>query len=263
MLRRSAAPLARNFPVWRPALFNIRSESTTSAPSSPSTGSSEKPRKAPLSARLGGSGRGRPLSENADPFSAFLANAQKDNKRPRNNNNKNNNNRRRQTPKAAQPGQFDDAVAENAGEKRVASSTKFNAKKAGSSPRRDNQKRDRRHQGMDRNRAAKPAASPARRVVTFIDKDIDWETLSSKQEQTQVMAAEGSTEENTAQLQSEMDGDYQRYITPTQGMSLSEMVNQQSLNTLVGQNASLNLDQKAALLNVVANATKVQASARK
>ena len=118
MLRTVSNSLTKTVPTWRNAtVYSSLKQYTT--PATPAPAENEKKAKAPLSQRLGGTGRGKVLDNgSADPFASFLANA----KKPRGPNNNNNNNDRRNgnfTPrprKSAQgekKGQFADAAEGN------------------------------------------------------------------------------------------------------------------------------------------------------
>ncbi|KAG2233450.1 hypothetical protein BDF21DRAFT_418459 [Thamnidium elegans] len=117
MFRTTSNHLVKTVPAWRNASVysSVKNYTTpvTSTPVPEKKQDQEKP--VSLSARLGGSGRGKVMSapDSADPFASFLANA----KKPRGPNNNNNNERRNGnfTPRprkqqGSRDGQFADAA---------------------------------------------------------------------------------------------------------------------------------------------------------
>ncbi|GAA5806892.1 hypothetical protein MFLAVUS_000240 [Mucor flavus] len=122
MFRTTSNSLVKTVPAWRNASVysSVKNYTTpvTSTPVPEKKQDQEKP--VSLSARLGGSGRGKVMSapDSADPFASFLANAKKPRGPNNNYNNNDNNNERRNgnfTPRPRKPqgnrdGQFADAA---------------------------------------------------------------------------------------------------------------------------------------------------------
>ncbi|KAL0094392.1 hypothetical protein F4703DRAFT_1014888 [Phycomyces blakesleeanus] len=322
MLRTSSASAARSLQTaCRPSLVSLRFQSTAAAEESKAstddtkTDAPSKTARLPLSARLGGSGRGKPL-ENADPFSLFLANARpaRTNTGREANRGRPNNNRGPRPQKQAAPGQFDDAVESKPknGEARTASSTEtqsrpprqprnnynnnnsnnttttssegnnnestnapnnnrfrnrsFNDRKTGeanngdrrfnnsnNNNRNNNRSNDRSKSFESRPRRSEVSSSPVRRVVTFIDKDIDWASLNPNESLSAQPVIEGEVDSSVTL--GEAQGDYGRYVGIANELKWSDTVNVPALTTLVGGNATYSLPQKSAFLQIVSKAT--------
>ncbi|KAI9015806.1 hypothetical protein CLU79DRAFT_847741 [Phycomyces nitens] len=318
MLRTSSASAARTLQTaCRPTLVSLRFQTSAAAEESNAsiddtkpatkTDGSANPTRVPLSARLGGSGRGKPL-EKADPFSLFLANSRP----PRSTNGKDfnrgrPNNRAPRAPKQAAPGQFDDAVETKPkdGEAATASSTErqsrpprqprnnsnnnsnsnnnnestnapnnnrsrrtFNDRRAGDANTGDRRSNDRNggdvnngdRRSNDRSksfgnrpRRSEVSSTPLRRVVTFINKDIDWASLNPNEGVSAQAVVEGEVDSSVALA--ETQGDYERYADITNSLKWSETINVSALNTLVGGNATYSIPQKTAFLQTVSKAT--------
>ncbi|ORY97254.1 hypothetical protein BCR43DRAFT_489477 [Syncephalastrum racemosum] len=236
----------------------------------------QKPRN--LSARLGGSGRGKRTDDTVDPFSAFLHEARQNRRSNMNrqNNNNNNNNRRnaqRKPQQQAAPGQFDDAVEEttqprqqnnrNNNNKNFNNNTRNNNYRNTNNrqpqQQRANGKNDRRQGDQPQRRqkrgpvmGASSATGPARRVTTFIDKDLDWSAMSSFANVESGPIEVGETNQVVAELK---QGEYARYLALTETMTWAPGMDQSALSSLVGGNASYSLEQKAAFLNAISSAT--------
>ena len=267
-------------------LISLRYQSTAAAaavevekPEEQQQQKQQQPR-VPLSTRLGGSGRGKTL-EAADPFAAFLINAQKKSQRmsPRGNRKTN----------ASAPGQFDDADelkpqrprrnnnnrSDNNNNRpqrqRTANGQKSEQRAANgqqSEQRAANGQQQKRQQRPQSKTPRKPVES--RRVTTFIDKDIDWTAISGFDDQEVEVAASlvaESTEEQTPEGHEKLlvelqTGDYERYFQVANGLVFAPTVSEATLNSLVGANASYGFDQKTAFLSAVSKAT-AGAAARK
>ncbi|ORX61613.1 hypothetical protein DM01DRAFT_1332218 [Hesseltinella vesiculosa] len=223
----------------RPTLFAVRYESTSSEAA------------APLSQRLGGTGRGKIMEGKAnDVFGAFLAQSQRREKAKSENKQRRSNQKRRQD----KPGQFDDAVASSPAQRKTQSGR----------PNQSNQpnQRSRPQQQRSQQKQAKPrtmpkrngiAATPTRRATTFIDKDIDWDTLALSEQQ--IDSQQDQTQEQP--LDSELKlGDYSRYVSVGESISWPDTLPTNALTSLVGTNASYDLNQKTAFLSTVAKATQ-------
>lgn len=222
-----------------------------------------------LSARLGGSGRGKRTDDTVDPFSAFLQEARQNRRSNMNrqNNNNNNNNRRnaqRKPQQQAAPGQFDDAVEETA-QPQQNNNRNFKNKNRNNNNRNTNNRPSQRASGTNDRRqpdqrrqkrgpvmGASSATGPARRVTTFIDKDLDWSAMSSFAGVETGPLEVGESNEVVAELK---QGEYARYLDLTDSLSWAPGVDQSALSSLVGGNASYSLEQKAAFLNAISSAT--------
>ncbi|KAF7732873.1 hypothetical protein EC973_000149 [Apophysomyces ossiformis] len=243
-------------PTWRPLLGALRRQSTqTTAPKATGPKEAEKKEqtsaRTPLSARLGGSGRGKPLATVTDPFSQFL-NA-KGNEKQRSNNDRprRQQNRPRKQAATAAPGQFEDAP-----EKRKEGD---NAGRRQQRPR-DNNKNNNINRRNER-APRREVKTQARRAVTFIDKDIDWAALHTTMNVHEEASLEG--QEDSEQLVRDMQGDYDRYVSVAEGVQLSALSNAEALGTLVGNNATYDIQQKATFLATVSRVTGSSAQARK
>ncbi|KAG0170077.1 hypothetical protein DFQ28_002520 [Apophysomyces sp. BC1034] len=242
-------------PTWKPLLGALRYQSTVN--SVPKTATPEtaeatesKSERTPLSARLGGSGRGKPMAAAVDPFSKFL-NA-KSNERPRTNNDRPRRPGQGRPQKQAAQGQFEDAP-----EKR---------REGNRQPRQQQQRQQQQQQRpRDNNRrnekpVRREAKSQTRRAVTFIDKDIDWASLDTMQSVHEDATLEG--QEDSEQIVLDMQGDYSRYVSVAEKVEWSELADANALGTLVGNNATYGIPQKAAFLATVSRVTTVPAQAR-
>lgn len=275
MLRSTGTTLRTLQPVTHFSLLCLRKQSTAAAAAvavEPMHTQQPAPQqRGTLSSRLangGGAGRGKQLDNNAgDAFSQFLKNAQRSNERRRpNNNNKNKNNRRKAS--AGAPGQFDDAIENTTSrpqqqkQKRAASNNNNNSNQR---QRRDNNKnnnnnnRDNKRQPRAAFSAPRaPVNNVTRRVTTFIDKDIDWETMSGFVDATTQAEANDTQvdgEQQAALLAAAENGEYKAYLDVTKQVPLGSTINVDSLSALVGGNASYNLNQKTVFLNTISKAT--------
>ncbi|KAI9496199.1 hypothetical protein BDB00DRAFT_809464 [Zychaea mexicana] len=265
---------------WRSSLVTLRQQSTAAAaaaaPAEEVQQPSEQPQqpqkqqsRAQLSVRLGGSGRGKSL-EAADPFSQFLNNAQQQNF-------KRMGFRGKQKAKAAPvPGQFDDASEGQQPQQQRPKNQQQQQRSRGNNNNNNNrpqqqqkrqadganqqrQQRQQRQPRQNNNVSRKPAVE-SRRVTTFIDKDIDWTAMSGFDDQESEVAASMVSTEQTAEEREKVmlelqTGDYERYFQVSNGMQFAQAVDAESLNSLVGGNASYGFDQKTAFLSAVSKAT--------
>ncbi|KAG1473119.1 hypothetical protein G6F56_001135 [Rhizopus delemar] len=224
-----------------------------------------------LSERLG-AGRGKVVAgADTDPFSSFLSrtnsstgndnrarngnrsrndNRPRNENRPRNDNSKgnglmssrNNNQRRNRTPVE---GQFDDAS------EKVDVKGSSNKEKMPQKDRKPfDKQRDANRRNNNRRSGVRHEAVRANRATSFIDKDIDWESLDVIPVQ-QVSVVEDQQVEIK-------DDDYKSYLSAGAEINWSESVKGDAVRTLVGVNPSLDLQQKTAFLTAVANATSIQ-----
>lgn len=244
MLRTVASQTSR-FPFWR---LSAQYYSTENTPG--------------LAERLG-AGRGKTVSERNDPFASFLSksSSQGERKSPRNENrnkrgnglmsSRNNNNQRgrQQQQKPAEEGQFADAEPTKipAIEKKTTEAAK-EPKKDVRNPRQDGNRRN-----NNRKPRVKHEAVRAHRAVSFIDKDIDWASLDVMPvQQVNTQAAEGQQQADVN------EDDYQPYLSAGTEIKWSDIVKGDVVNSLIGSNPSLDLQQKTAFLTAVANATLSQ-----
>ncbi|KAI7883157.1 hypothetical protein K492DRAFT_175620 [Lichtheimia hyalospora FSU 10163] len=255
--------------TYRPSLVCLRKQSTVAAAVAVEPVHTQEPavgKKEPLSARLsrGGAGRGKQLdNNNSDAFSQFLKNAQRSNERRQFNNNNRNKNNMNNRRKAAAPGQFDDAIEKNTSrpqqqkQKRAASNNNNNQR-----PRRDNKNNNNRDNKRQPRAAFSAPRAPVnnvtRRVTTFIDKDIDWETMSGFVDATTQVENNDTKvdgEQQAALLAAAENGEYKAYLDVTKQVQLGSTINVDNLSALVGGNASYNLNQKTIFLNTISKAT--------
>ncbi|KAI9305603.1 hypothetical protein BJ944DRAFT_264960 [Cunninghamella echinulata] len=276
-------------PLYRQGLFAIRYESTvsSSSPVAAAETAENKPKKTektekriPLSERLGGSGRGKILdnsdgkTNNNDVFATFLLQAQKKERARKENKQRRNMKERSE----AKPGQFDDAVEDNivnntnqrksqqAFNKNSTNNNNNNNNNNSNNSKRQGQQRsrDRKGQQQPRQNMKKKTASggstaiPVRRATTFIDKDIDWTSLSSVDISKQSLESEQKEGQDQASQQLEVEnGDYSRFISVGQSIQWPANINKQALESLVSTNSSYGLDQKLVFLETVAKASNV------
>ncbi|KAI8141277.1 hypothetical protein BJV82DRAFT_181951 [Fennellomyces sp. T-0311] len=262
-------------PAWRSPLISLRHQSTAAAAAveveQPAEQRQQRQQRVPLSSRLGGSGRGKSL-EAADPFAAFLNNAQQKNRRmPQRGNRK---------ASAAAPGQFDDA------QEKKPQQQQQRPRKNNNRPQRQKAANDQQKSadGQPQKKAANDKQQPkrqqrqnktprkaveSRRVTTFIDKDIDWTAISGFDDQEAEVAAAmvaGSAEEQTPETREKLmaelqTGDYERYFQVANGLTFAPTVSVDTLNCLMGANASYGFNQKTAFLSAVSKATAGAAAA--
>ncbi|KAI9246871.1 hypothetical protein BDA99DRAFT_609407 [Phascolomyces articulosus] len=261
---------------WRSPLIALRHQSTaTAAAAAPEVQQQQQPaqkqssKRTPLSARLGGSGRGKTL-EAGDPFSQFLNNAQQKNRRMQP--------RGKPRVNAAAPGQFDDATEQQPRKQQQQQRSKRQNKQQ----QQNKQKRqeasgatgtnDKQQQRSRQPRQVKSTRKvlETRRVTTFIDKDIDWTAMNTLEDQSNEAAAvsvasgEETTHEDREKLMMELQtGDYERYFQVSNGMEFGSTISADSLNSLMGGNASYAFDQKMAFLSAVSKASGGAVAAKK
>ena len=267
---------------WRSPLIALRHQSTATAaaaaPTPTPTPEAEKQQqpkqqKQPLSARLGGSGRGKTL-EASDPFSQFLNNGQQRNKRMQQ--------RGKPRTNAATAGQFDDATTgsdeqqkrqqrpkrqnnnNNNNRQQQQNRPKRQEASSSSSPSNGDNNRMQRQQRQQQRQGGKNTRKGGlenRRVTTFIDKDIDWTAMNALEESQESETFVGSVDsEQTAEDREKMmlelqTGDYDRYFQASKGMEFGSIINVDSMNSLLGSNASYAFDQKTAFLAAVSKAS--------
>ncbi|ORE11830.1 hypothetical protein BCV72DRAFT_49984 [Rhizopus microsporus var. microsporus] len=208
-----------------------------------------------LAERLAGAGRGQTLN-NSDPFADFLTPKKNNNSNSNNKNknkngmmgNRNRNDSRRRNQRAPVEGQFADAEEE--------SSNKPIIKKEMKDKRPLRKTKDRKPMRS----GVKHEAVRTRRATSFIDKDIDWTALSiedvSTSEQQQPQEQEQEQEQEQAVAVDEKE--YQPYLSVGSDIQWSKIIKGDVMSTLVGSNATLDLQQKALFLSTVANATSGQ-----
>ncbi|CAO3624847.1 unnamed protein product [Cunninghamella blakesleeana] len=273
-------------PLYRQGLFAIRYESTTSSTTSSTVKEEPKnnnkndkatEKRIPLSQRLGGSGRGKILDSNDgkgnnDAFATFLLQEQKKQKARKENKQRRNNKERSE----AKPGQFDDAVEDNVVNKNQRKAQQANSNNSNvsnnnnnnSNNKRQQRSRDRKGQRQNNKKSVSGGSTsvPIRRATTFIDKDIDWTSLSSvdiSKQSVEGEQKEGKDQElQLQQLESE-NGDYSRFISVGQSIQWSDSINKQALESLVIRNPSYNLDQKLVFLETVAKVSNVGTTVKK
>ncbi|KAI8329003.1 hypothetical protein BC941DRAFT_443978 [Chlamydoabsidia padenii] len=283
MLRINSARLGQQLqPAWRQSLFAIRHESTAAPSSTPATedaaSTEEKPKR--LSERLGGTGRGKllePSGQNQDVFASFLAQAQKKQQRTRNNNN--GGQRRSNQQREAKPGQFDDAKEDKSIKKRGDNTSRQRRpqQQASSSEGNNNNNNNIKRQGQQRSgrsgqqqqRERKPrqssnstSSAPVRRATTFINKDIDWVSLTPV-EFTQQVVTDGETQQNQQQQQQQSvnTDDYAPFLSVGQSIQWPANVDTRGLETLISGNASYGLEAKTTFLATVAKASNAGGNA--
>ncbi|KAI9315628.1 hypothetical protein BX666DRAFT_1878836 [Dichotomocladium elegans] len=267
MLRSTNATLRAIQPTWRPSLSALRQQSTLAAAVVSEPVQAHEPAK-PLSAR-GGSGRGKLLSDAAsDPFSEFLKNVKRFNNTGDRRSSSNN---KRDFKKSSAPGQFDDAVEEPKQQhkqrtpQRQQRSARPNNNYNNKNSRARSGNRSPQQQRADASaRSSAPVIknAPARRVTTFIDKDIDWNTMSGLNAEKKDAAADGTAAAATdADKAAIASGEYQPFLDVTKQVQWSQPINVEALSSLVGGNASYGLDQKTAFLSTLAAATGSSVSA--
>ncbi|KAG1143643.1 hypothetical protein G6F37_006017 [Rhizopus arrhizus] len=235
MLRTSAFQTTK-LPFWRLAIQYYSTENKSS-----------------LAERLG-AGRGKAPNEGNDPFASFLSkNDNQNERRPRNENNNqrgkglmssrnsNNNQKKRQQQKSVE-GQFADA--EPVEQKKVAQ-VATERKKDQRNPRQQDNRRN-----NNRKPRVKHEAVRAHRAISFIDKDIDWASFDV----LPVQQVNAETVEGQQKTDIKED-DYDHYLSAGTEIKWSDIVKGDAVNTLVGSNPSLDLQQKTAFLAAVANAT--------
>jgi flagellar biosynthesis GTPase FlhF len=278
MLRTTANSLSKTTSWRSSAIFSSVRQYTTPADVS-TTPAAENKKQTPLSQRIGGTGRGKVMEGATDPFASFLANARK----PRTNNNNNSRNgnftprpRRQNTENK---GQFADATTEsttnndqqqqqqqqrkprmrtegnnNSNKNRNNNRPNRQQKTEGSSPQDNNNNRRQPRENTKRvNFRAKsqPQEVRTRRATTFIDKDIDWssfETATLSNESTEQVI-----EDSNELVLKDIAGDYDRYLGVGSDIKWPETM--QGVNTLVGSNPTLDLQQKTAFLAALSSAT--------
>lgn len=293
---RASNSLAKAVPSWRNASILSSTKSYSTPAVTPVV--EKKQEKPSLSARLGGSGRGKVIAEgqSADPFASFLANA----KKPRTNNN--NNGERRNgnfTPRPRKQqqndGQFADAEGANTkprqprqprqpraeGEQNNKPRYQRNAEGGEKTQAGDNQRPPRTNNNRNNtNRAnndaprktnnnrkmnlnkSQPQEVRTRRAITFIDKDIDWASFGTDAMPAQETVTE-QVKEDDALLLKEVQGDYDRYLGVGSDISWPQIINGANVSTLVGSNPTFDLSQKTAFLSALTKATSGNVSARK
>ncbi|KAG1357503.1 hypothetical protein G6F62_001549 [Rhizopus arrhizus] len=235
MLRTSAFQTTK-LPFWRLAIQYYSTENKSS-----------------LAERLG-AGRGKAPNEGNDPFASFLSkNDNQNERRPRNekNNqrgkglmasrNSNNNQKKRQQQKSVE-GQFADAEPV---EQKKAAQVAAERKKDQRNPRQQDNRRN-----NNRKPRVKHEAVRAHRATSFIDKDIDWASFDV----LPVQQVNAETVESQQKTDIKED-DYDHYLSAGTEIKWSDIVKGDAVNTLVGSNPSLDLQQKTAFLAAVANAT--------
>ncbi|KAG1462063.1 hypothetical protein G6F46_003119 [Rhizopus delemar] len=210
-------------------------------------------RKSGLAERLG-AGRGKAPNEGNDPFASFLSkNDNQNERRPRNENNNqrgkglmssrnsNNNQKKRQQQKSVE-GQFADA--EPVEQKKAAQATTEHKKDQRNPRQQDNRRNN------NRKPRVKHEAVRAHRAISFIDKDIDWASFDVLPvQQVNAKTVEGQQKTDIK------EDDYGHYLSAGTEIKWSDIVKGDAVNTLVGSNPSLDLQQKTAFLAAVANAT--------
>lgn len=209
--------------------------------------------KSGLAERLG-AGRGKAPNEGNDPFASFLSkNDNQNERRPRNENNNqrgkglmssrnsNNNQKKRQQQKSVE-GQFADA--EPVEQKKAAQATTEHKKDQRNPRQQDNRRNN------NRKPRVKHEAVRAHRAISFIDKDIDWASFDVLPvQQVNAKTVEGQQKTDIK------EDDYGYYLSAGTEIKWSDIVKGDAVNTLVGSNPSLDLQQKTAFLAAVANAT--------
>ncbi|CAO3608509.1 unnamed protein product [Cunninghamella echinulata] len=281
-------------PLYRQGLFAIRYESTasSSSPVAATETTENKPKKSektektektekriPLSERLGGSGRGRILdnsdakNNNNNVFATFLLQAQKKERARKENRQRRNMKERSE----AKPGQFDDAVEDNIvnNTNQRKSQQAFNKNNNNNNNNNNSNNNNNKRQGQQRSRDKKgqqqsrqnmkkktasggSTAIPVRRATTFIDKDIDWTSLSSVDISKQSLESEQKEGQDQALQHLEAEnGDYSRFISVGQSIQWPANMNKHALESLVSTNSSYGLDQKLVFLETVAKASNV------
>ncbi|KAI8094915.1 uncharacterized protein B0P05DRAFT_568142 [Gilbertella persicaria] len=222
----------------------------------------DKEPKAPLSQRLGGTGRGRILDGASDPFAAFLANAKTNRNRngnfvPRHNKKKTNDNKD-QFADAAEPVEKKQQPRQN--RNRPNNNNNNNNNNNRNKQQLGEFKNNNRRTPNNNNnkkfnvRKAAPQEVRTRRATTFIDKDIDWTsfettTLSTEQQADQV------ADDNSELVMKDMAGDYDRYLSVGTDVAWSNVIQGSTVSNLVGSNATFDLQQKTAFLAAVSKAT--------
>ncbi|KAI8990181.1 hypothetical protein BDB01DRAFT_780316 [Pilobolus umbonatus] len=280
MLRNTSHTVARTIPSWRSTLY-----SSARAYSTPvSESENVQPKKPSLSERLGGSGRGK-VVEKADPFATFLANA----KKPRENNRRNGNFTPRAKRQDSVIGQFNDAEertsqtqvdrpprterTNNAQSRPVDGNQRKNSNYQAS----DNNNKNNRFNKKDNNNSNKfnnrkdkkfgarkqPDEVRTRRATIFIDKDIDWASFESDNTTPLIAQNEENASNDTELLVKDMEGEYDRYLSVGKDIEWPQMMTGLSVNTLIGSNPSLDIQQKTQFLSAVSSAVRGQPLARK
>jgi hypothetical protein len=280
MLRTTS--LVKTIPNLRPPTIFGSFKNYTTSTTTPATNENKS-----LSARLGGSGRGKVMDAAADPFASFLANA----KKPRNNNRNGSftprpRRQQQQQQQQQQEGQFSDAgVKTEGGEKKkfnnnnnrqprktdtegVSATTegennkkrqpRFNNNNNRNNNRDQQQQRPNRRLNLNRSNQQQPQEIRTRRATTFIDKDIDWSSFDTvaSVEQEAVKHVE-TAEDNNELLLKDIAGDYDRYLSVGQEINWSDMMKRSNngVTTLVASNPTFDLAQKSAFLAAVSSAT--------
>lgn len=123
-------------------------------------------------------------------------------------------------------------------------------------PRKNNRK-------MNLGRSQQPQEVRTRRAVTFIDKDIDWESLGTMKETTTTTTTTEEVKEDGELVLKEIQGDYQRYLNVGSEISWAQIIDGSQVGTLVGSNPTFDLSQKTAFLAAVSKATSGGVAARK
>lgn len=205
-----------------------------------------------LAERLAGAGRGQIL-DNSDPFADFLTPKKNNNNNSNNSNknkngmmgNRNRNDNRRRNQRAPVEGQFADAEE---------SDNKPTIKKEMKDKRPLRKTKDRKPMRS----GVKHEAVRTRRATSFIDKDIDWTALSIEDVSTSEQQQPQEQEQEQEQVVAVDEKEYQPYLSVGSDIQWPKIINGNVMSTLVGSNATLDLQQKALFLSTVANATSGQ-----
>ncbi|CEI85659.1 hypothetical protein G6F70_006519 [Rhizopus microsporus] len=203
-----------------------------------------------LAERLAGAGRGQIL-DNSDPFADFLTPKKNNNNNNNNNKNKNGmmgnrnrNDNRRRNQRAPVEGQFADAEEEPGNKPIIKKEMKDKR------PLRKTKDRKPMRSGV------KHEAVRTRRATSFIDKDIDWTALSIEDVSTsEQQQPQGQEQEQVVAVD---ENEYQPYLSVGSDIQWPKIIRGDVMSTLVGSNATLDLQQKALFLSTVANATSGQ-----
>ncbi|KAI7903644.1 uncharacterized protein BX663DRAFT_507181 [Cokeromyces recurvatus] len=235
-----------------------------------------------LSSRLGGTGRGKILAEEAnDALSAFLIN----NKRFRNNRNG------VFTPSSRKHAstnddQFSDAVEDQKPRMRSNNRNRLDTHAAkavyknnnnndsnnnndinsnSNSMNNSNSKNDNRNRNDNKNKndrrsfnkrnKEQPQEIRAHRATIFIDKDIDWSSIEAMTSTPSVEMAV-IEEDDKELLLKEVEDDYNQYLNVGSNIQWSN-IEGTSVSHLVGSNPTFNLKQKTAFLAAVSAATTI------
>ncbi|KAI9279309.1 hypothetical protein BY458DRAFT_502653 [Sporodiniella umbellata] len=205
-----------------------------------------------LADRLG-AGRGKVASDTAsDPFASFFARKDRNERRPRQDKprgngimsfkDKDNQQKNNRMPVA---GQFDDHSEDNTTRVAQKAENSFDRAKRSFNRPRDNERKP-----MNRKPNVRHEAIRTNRATSFIDRDIDWNSLDVMPVK-EVVTVEGQ------QVEVE-DDDYMAYFSAGAELKWSDIVRADSVRTLLATNPSLDLQQKTLFLGAVANVTSSQ-----